>query len=52
MVTPQAAAIADRLAVLAGVGLIVYGVSTFSHSAAIILAGLVLVAGALWRTRP
>jgi len=41
----------DRLAVLAGVGLIVYGVSLLSRPTAVILAGLLLVAGALWRAR-
>ena len=43
--------VVDRLAVLAGVGLIVYGVSLLSRPTAVILAGLLLVAGALWRAR-
>jgi len=41
----------ERLAVAAGVVLIVYGVSMWSHPAAIILAGLFLLAGGLWRAR-
>jgi len=44
-------AIIDRLAVLSGVSLIVYGVSLIYVPAAIILAGLFLVAGAFWRAR-
>ena len=43
--------VVDRLAVLAGVGLIVYGVSLLSRPTAVILAGLLLVVGALWRAR-
>ena len=50
MVKLHAGAI-DRLAILAGVGLVVYGVSMLSSSAAVILAGTFLLAGALWRTR-
>lgn len=50
MVIPGPAAV-DRLALLSGVGLIVYGVSMLSRPGAIILAGLFLVAGALWRAR-
>jgi hypothetical protein len=41
----------DRLAILSGAGLIVYGVSMLSRPAAVILAGLLLLAGALWRAR-
>ncbi len=41
----------DRLAVLGGVVLVVYGVSMWSVPAAVILAGLFLLAGALWRIR-
>jgi len=41
----------DRLAVLTGIGLIVYGVAMLSTPAAVILAGAFLVAGALWRAR-
>ena len=43
--------VVDRLAVLVGIGLIVYGVALLSRPAAVILAGLLLVAGALWRAR-
>ena len=43
--------VVDRLAVLSGVGLIIYGVSMMSRPTAVILAGLLLVAGALWRAR-
>lgn len=50
--TPRlSSGVVDRLAVLAGVGLIVYGVAMLSRPAAVILAGLLLVAGALWRAR-
>jgi hypothetical protein len=41
----------ERLAVLVGVGLVVFGVSMWSHPAAVILAGLFLMAGGLWRAR-
>ena len=41
----------DRLAILAGVGLVVAGVSMISPPAAVILTGLFLLAGALWRAR-
>jgi len=41
----------DRFAVLAGVGLVIGGVSMLSHPAAVILAGVFLLAGALWRAR-
>jgi len=41
----------DRLAVLGGVGLVLYGASMFSRPAAVILAGIFLLAGALWRIR-
>lgn len=41
----------DRLAVLTGIGLIVYGAAMLSIPAAVILAGALLVAGALWRAR-
>ncbi len=41
----------ERLAVLAGVVLIVYGVGLVFVPAAVILAGLFLLAGALWRKR-
>jgi hypothetical protein len=41
----------DRLAVLVGVGLVVFGASMLSHAAAVILAGAFLLAGALWRAR-
>lgn len=41
----------DRLAILAGVGLVVYGTSMLSAAAATILAGCFLLAGALWRAR-
>jgi hypothetical protein len=41
----------ERLAVATGVVLIVYGVSMWSRPAAIILAGLFLLAGGLWRAR-
>jgi hypothetical protein len=41
----------DRLAVLFGVSLIVFGASMWSHPAAIILAGLFLLAGGIWRAR-
>lgn len=50
MVNLRPAAV-DRLAILSGVGLIVYGVSMLSRPAAVILAGLLLLAGALWRAR-
>ncbi len=43
--------LAERIAVVAGAGLVVYGVSMLSHAAGVILAGLFLLAGALWRTR-
>lgn len=44
-------AIIERLAVLSGVGLIVYGVSLIYAPAAIILAGMFLLAGTFWRAR-
>jgi hypothetical protein len=47
----KVAAVLDRLAVLAGVGLVVFGVSMLSIPAAVIMAGLFLLAGALWRIR-
>lgn len=39
----------DRLAVLLGVALVVYGVSRWSLPAALILSGTALIAGAIWR---
>lgn len=50
MVKIEASAV-DRIAVLAGVGLIVFGVWMLSSAAAVILAGCFLLAGALWRAR-
>lgn len=44
-------AIADRLAVLVGAALVIYGVAMFSLPLGVIFAGLFLLAGALWRTR-
>ena len=41
--------IIDRLAVLAGAGLMVYGAALLSRPAAAILAGALLLAGGLWR---
>lgn len=41
----------DRLAVLLGVGFLVYGVWMLSVAAALILSGLLLMAGGLWRIR-
>jgi hypothetical protein len=45
------AGLVDRLAVLGGVGLVVYGVGMLSLPVAVILAGVFLLAGALWRAR-
>jgi hypothetical protein len=39
----------DRLAVLVGYGLVVYGCALLSHPLAFIVAGGLLLAGALWR---
>ena len=45
------AAIVERLSVVVGAGLIVYGASMLSYPVALILAGAFLLAGALWRIR-
>jgi hypothetical protein len=44
-------AVVDRLAILLGVGLVVGGVAMLSPPLAVILSGVFLVAGALWRAR-
>jgi hypothetical protein len=43
------ASLADRIAVVAGAGLVVYGVWQIFVPAAYILAGCLLLVGAIWR---
>ena len=49
MVKLRVGALADRMALLGGAALVVYGVSMWSPPAAVTIAGLLLMAGALWR---